>query len=321
LAAALCVLAPTWGAATPTADEVVPAGVLLLRLRTGQESVTQAFDHANKPMRLAAYLLPVDAAAGQITGDVTRTVSSTELQLGFGLTDRWNIALTVPYLEVRQDSTLASASGDSAVQRRVSALQSRESSGVGNLRIVSLHRPVFTDSNGFTWGFGFIVPSGAMTAPYLGPDTLDVRGPNRSGVVLLHYTRYPGARHSRFDLRVEAQAPQAANVNTLDKINANLQIGNSAAVLVGWQQELGPALYGVWSSYRANTPAFLDGINQDDLKKDWRGGVRLGLGNLIALEQGPVALPYQVSLDYEQTLDGANIPQTNRVSLDFHTYF
>ncbi len=60
---------------------------------------------------------------------------------------------------------------------------------------------------------------------------------------------------------------------------------------------------------------------QSDGVQDYSVRLELGFGNLRALEQRPVAFPYQVLLHYEQTFQGFNTPLRREAQLALQTYF
>ncbi len=46
-----------------------------------------------------------------------------------------------------------------------------------------------------------------------------------------------------------------------------------------------------------------------------------GFGNLAALEQGPVAFPYRINVQFETPLRGSNVPEREGFTVYLQTYF
>jgi len=319
LSVGTCLLPP---AARAAEDEVVPGGVWLLRLEAAREHQREALgaDSITHPLRYFVLPRPVQRAA--VTGDIERDVSSAEAQATFGLSDRWNLALAVPYREIRQTSTLATASTDAGLTGRLAGLQSRTVSGLGDVRLTLLHRPLFTDTDAITLGYGVIFPGSDPQSPYIGRSTLETANPYLSFHGIFRYTRYLlSVERARFDLRFHVKVAQDATVRIPDGRKVLLDPPNAAGVALGWEREFETLAYGIFLTHESSTDSQLDNTGQGDISKETRLAAQIAWGNLAGLETGRMTFPFQAGLKADAAVHGAYIPWGTRYSAFFLTYF
>jgi hypothetical protein len=320
LASVLAALPPAVRAAE---DDFVPAGIFRFSAAVSHETQTKAVARDSVNHGLEVYALPNPADARKVTGTLSREINETDLQLQLGLTDRWNVSLAVPYVQAIQHSTLRvnDPAADPALTATVANLNERTVSGMGNFRLTSLHRPIFTDANAVVWGWGFTESPERNTGVYTGTGSLQTRDPYGSLFGLFHFTHYPQQVRGRFDLRAEYILP------LIDKVN--LPTGQRVSILgapgvltsAGWEHEPGAWGYGLRVDQKATLQSRLDGESQEDPVKEWIFHAQLGYGNLIALEAAPIRFPYQVSLTWDATFFAYNAPIRDRWGLLFFTYF
>ncbi|HEX7929080.1 MAG TPA: hypothetical protein VF678_15905, partial [bacterium] len=183
-------------------DEFVPGGTWTVRATVTQEHQDAAIASNQRLRPLADWLMHKPGLSEDLSGDVTRDVTTTETLIGFGISDTWNLNLVLPYKVIRQSSTLGTSSTDPLALEAVDRLKTETVSGLGNVRLLSLHRPAYSDTTSIILGWGFSVPGGPQQNDYVGKTTLDARMPYNTLTGLFHYTGYPqGAAKARFDLR------------------------------------------------------------------------------------------------------------------------
>ena len=320
LLAALVVL-PQAVPAQAFRDEFVPGGHFGLEIARFQQDQDRAFDRTGELRPLRSYLIPNRSAYGQASGPVERKISETDLRLTAGLSDRTNLFLELPYLELEQDSQLRTSSQRADFNREVDSFDSQKLTGQGDLTALLMFRPVFSDRNGFVWGYGITHPLRGRSESDPGLYALALRSPNPKLKTFLHYTRYPRLEHSRFDLRMEVQTGLSGKIDTLDEGSQPYRSGNGVAVETGWYFEAGPVGAGVSLEERYTGQNRVDGVGQEDPRKATLLHWRLGFGNLADLEQGPVTLPYQVRLTLDRSLRGFNVPYEDGVTLSILFFF
>lgn len=318
----IILLAPVARPALGAEDEMVPGGVWHLGVETGLETQRQAIARDGQSRPLVDYLAGQPGLSRRMSGAVTRRVMTAEVQATYGISDFWNLALALPYQRIEQESSLKAGTGDGAAEEAERLLKTRTVSGLGNVRLTSLHRPVFSDSNGLILGWGVAVPGGPQQADYVGHTTLDTRVPYQALTGLLHYTYYPlGVNRARFDLRFALDVGFRTAVRTPMESSATLHPPNTGSARIGWEQEFESMGYGIFLHHQATTQSFLDGTGQNDLTKETRLGGQVTWGNLAGLETGPLAFPYQAGLRLDHLVLGYNAPVTTRLALFFRTYF
>jgi len=304
-------------------DEVVPAGVWLTRASLSVDAQDTAAVRDGGTAPLKEYLLPQRAVRAQVDGSVSRRVTEAALQGTYGITDAWNVSLKVPHVSVRYDASLRYTGDDTATAERVDEM-ARDRAGLGDVRLLSLHRPVFGDRNAFTFGYGLSWPGSEANGPYtgLGGEVVHHYGPALLGV--LHYTRYPALGRSRFDARVEVRDPRATKVEVAGVEGKKPYVGGrETTVTLGWASEVQRFTLAGEGELYVRTPTTVDNALQNDPVYDYTTRLRVGYGNLVELERGRPAFPYRVDLSYERTLGqmSFNTPLHNRVSLSLLTYF
>lgn len=338
LAASLVSSVPMASAAQ---DDLVPSGVFRFDVSATQETQTEAVARDSKIHGLAVYALSglqaVDPSeASHVSGSLSREIDETELRLQLGLTDHWNVSLAVPYVQAIQHSTLrvnptynpaadpycnASRTPRCDLTATVANLNSRTLTGFGNYQLTSLHRPIFTDSNALTWGWGFSASLESNKGVYAGVGSLQTHDPYGSLFSLIHYTHYPDFARSRIDLRTEYLLPLVDKVTLATGQRASILGAPTYLSSVGWEHEPGAWGYGFRLDQKTAQQTRLAGEAQEDPIKEFLFHAQLGYGNLIALEKAPIRFPYQVALTWDITISAFNAPLRDRWGLKFFTYF
>ena len=328
-------------AARGAQDDLVPAGIFRFDVSTTQEMQTSAVARDSHTHGLAVYALsglqavdPSEASA--VSGSLSRVITETDFRLQLGLTDHWNVSLLLPYVQAVQHSTLrvkpaynpaadpycnASSTPPCNLADTVANLNSRTLTGYGNYQLTSLHRPIFTDANALTWGWGFSASLESNRGVYTGVSSLQTRDPYGSLFTLLHYTHYPDLPRSRIDLRAEYVLPLTDKVTLPTGQHVSILGAPTLLSSLGWEQEPGSWGYGFRLDQKTALQTRLAGEAQEDPIKELLFHAQLGYGNLIALEKAPIRLPYQLALTWDTTISAFNAPIRDRWGLMFFTYF
>ncbi len=304
-------------------DDLVPAGIVEVHTTLSHETQTKAIARDAITHGLEVYALPSPNSKDLVSGQLSRDIDEADLLLKVGITDHWNLSLLLPYVRAAQHSNLQSKFPglDPVLDVTVARLQDQTVSGAGNLRLTSLHRPVFSDFHGFVWGYGYQGSLESNTGVYTGIGSLQTRDPYGGVYGFVHYTYYPRLARSRLDLRGEYQYPFADKVNTPRGTQVTVRGGATSLFSLGWEHEPGAWGYGMALQSKTSQPTQLDGDLQEDTVKEYLFHGQLGFGNLIELEQQPIRFPYQALLTYDTTVYGYNTPLRERWSLVFLTYF
>ncbi|MDH5751297.1 MAG: hypothetical protein OEZ59_02620 [Deltaproteobacteria bacterium] len=319
LAALVPGLAP--GLARAQEDEILPGGSWQVTVSQHKDSQQDSWGRNDRHGTLLQYLVPDITVREQLSGKVTREYQRRKLEVGVGLIDTWSLHLSKEQVVIRQDSDIQTAGTDPEVLYALAATASTEVSGSGNLEATLLHRLFYNDYNSVVLGWGGLWPEGRVETPWYGRATLMTAAPARAGHVLLHYTRYPSIRHSRFDLRVFLNYSDSTWVRLPEGEWRKLYIGNRIEGQLGWRQEFGMVSTGFLFQLLRQGNSSLGGILQHDHMEEESLRFELGLGNLVDLEQGPVTLPYRIGLTAERTIRGFNVPVRNALIMDLKIYF
>lgn len=319
--ASALLLAATPARAQVEKDRIVPEDALAVEIATFHEEHTLAFDRTGHLRHLKRYVLPDRTARNETDGTISRTVTDVNLNLTYGISDTWNLFVGLPYRILEQDSSLSTSSDRASTNTQVERLQSQKLSGLGDLRVTSLFRPVFSDRNGFVWGYGFTHPLQDRSESDPGLQALALRSPNPTMNIFWHYTRYPQVERTRIDLRFEYEAGLPGRYEKDDGNMAQFRSGNAVTLELGWYQEIADVAYGVaWEEF-VQAQSRSSGIGNSDPHKESQLHFRLGYGNLTELENGPLTVPYQVMLTVDRSLRGFNVPYSDGYTLSLLFYF
>ena len=303
------------------AEEVVPAGAWFIKLTETRVTEQEAINRLKQEGALKNYVVPSEHQPEATSGEIQRSRSETEARVTYGLGDQWNLAFRVPYRQVEQSSSLANDTTDEAVQARLDTLGSETLTGVGDVRLAVLYRPIFSDRNGLVWAFGMYFPGSSQEVPYLDSSTLAIAEPVKRYLVGLQYTRYPAFPRSRFDLAVEVSNALKGPVELAGGGQGEIYPGSRVVGKLGWLQELGALSYGLESEYKTQGANRMDGNTLGDKTLRWVYRVHLGFGNLAELEAPGGGWPYRVMLGWERIHIGFNTPTDDVISLSLETFF
>lgn len=303
-------------------DEIVPGSVLHTRLSLLLETQDTALDQSGTHGPLKNFLVRDTALRDEIEGSITRNVTRYDLRTTYGISDSWNLSLNIPFVEVEQVSTLGGTPGASVEALELAdLLQSQTISGIGDVELTSLHRPVFSDWNAFTWGFGLLFPGSGRESPYVGATSLQLGEPTVQLHGFVHYTRFPALPRSRVDFRVAMRHQLNEQITVANGETRRLEPVNSLSFKLGWSQELGNFLYGLGAEFIGQGEHTVNGERLVDQVRAQIIRTRIGYGNLSGLEQGPLSFPYQLRLEHRNVLRGADIPDGDHFTLSFLAYF
>lgn len=316
-----CLLCWDSGAALASQDDIVPEGAWKYEAAVFVEAQQSAYNRFGKLRSLKRLLIPKRADAKQTSGSIIRKVNRADFRFTYGVSDTWNLFLEVPYLQLEQDSSLKTSSTDPLIQAQVATLRSQSLTGLGDFRMFSMHRTVFSDRNGFVVGYGLIHPIRDRDDSRPGALALALRSPHPSLSSFIHYTRYPALRRSRFDIRLQFDFGLDGHIKALDGKKRKFEGGNDLDIQLGWHKEFGAFGTGFNLNHRRKTLNRLGGGSLGDPEEETLFRLRAGYGNLVRLEQGALNFPYQLILEFDRSLDGFNVPYSDGITLSLQTYF
>jgi hypothetical protein len=332
LAFAMCAIAGLpalpWGLARGTVaraaeDDVVPEGIFRFNTTVMVETESRAFARDSVEHDLSVYALPDPMDRANVSGSLSREFVTTNLKLQYGLGDHWNLVIDLPYVVATQRSTLRvlDTSADPVLNATVAQLQSRTIEGMGNYRVTSLHRPLFTESNQLLWGVYFSGSTERNSLVYTGTGTFQTHDPYGSVGGFGHWGKYFPLFRGHLDLRTEYNLPLVDKVDTPTVGRVSLLGAPNVTTSLTWEHEPGAWHYGFGIIQHTAQQSRLAGEAQDDGVKEWYGHAELGYGNLDRLEHGPISFPTHVTLSWDETFFAFNAPVRDRLALNWLVYF
>jgi len=315
------VMTADWEAQAAPEEEIVPSGVFRVLVSESSTTQTEAIDRRKTRGPLKNYLLPDNDLRDATTGAIQRTRSETELRLTFGLSNAWNISLRLPYLQLEQNSTLQNETTNPEEKAHLATLENASISGLGDLRLSLLYRPVYNDRNGLIWSFGWEKPSAGGDIPFSDSTSLTTTNHVHRYLVLMQYTRYTAVIRGRYDLSFRWSEGLPATVETTAGNQQKLKPGADIKARMGWVQEFHDFSFGVESDYGVVGQNSLGGELLRDNSYRWNYRLQVGYGNLSGLEKGPVAFPYRLLISKEGLVRGFNTVADDITILSLETFF
>ena len=299
--------------------DLVPDGAMQTWVAMEQDGYDSAIARWNAFAPLKALLIPEKVILQHVRGDIRRETRTSMLGFQYGLSDTWNLRLELPQVSLIQRSTLTSV--DVSADAAVAALQSLEESGAGDPRLLSLHRPVFSDRNALVLGWGLQTPGASQQTPFVGHQTFSTGLPFPRLHLMLQYSHFPNLGHARFDLNIRGMAAQSTEVEVEGGVKKTAVSGNRMEFSLHWWQEIGPVGLGIALAQQlsGNSAIGKDRIADGEEVQNLR--LEMGLGSMTALETDSSTFPYQGLFWYEKTLEGVNTPLHARVGVLLSVYF
>ena len=302
-------------------EELVPGGAWFLKMTETRTTETKAIDRQGKKNALKSYVIPDPDQSEATSGSIQRERAETEARINYGLGEQWNLALRLPMRSASQQSTLANGTADETAQIRLDTLGNKEISGLGDVRLSLLFRPLYTDRNAVLWGFGLTMPGSNQHIPFVDASTLEITELVNRYSIMMQYTRFPMIARSRFDLVVIGFSGSDAKVEKAGGGQGTLEPGTEISAKMGWLQEVGAISLGLESDYRLNGANRIDGQGLYDNSLRWVYRLHMGFGNLAVLEGSGEVWPYRIMLGWEQVLRGFNTPTDAVMTLSLETFF
>lgn len=308
-------------AAWASVDLMVPEGVVMLHAELSAQQQDQGISTHNTVGGLREWALRSERERSQVTGDLTRRVTWLTVAAQYGMSDTWNLRLEVPYGQVSQTADLTVDTTDTELAARVKTLETETLSGLGDIRLSSLLRPLYTDANSLVLGLHVSVPGSGQDNRYIGRPTLTLAQPLPALGASLHYTHFPEVSRSRWDLVGSWKRYSRGTVDTHLADNRSLVLPDESTVSLHWAKELQSVNFGFGLRHELSINTVLDGENLNDDALAWIIQGEIGGGNLAELEQGPVDLPQAWRIAIEHTVAGFNVPLGTVYALRYRLYF
>lgn len=300
-------------------NEIVPKGVTMLWFSQSTSAASGGFSTSAEKVPLGVLFLGDDETLQtEYTGEADRKIKKNELLVNYGLSNTWTLSVQIPQVSVTQNSNLTGTTP--AATEALAPFGASSRSGLGTLRIASLHRPVFSDQNGFVWGYGVNYPLSKPESPYAGNLTLDIARPTGSGFLFLQYTSYEFRYRGRYDLVVSGEMSRPGMVPLANGEQGRVEPGNRTFLSMRWGQEFGIIGYGLVGEILDVRPSTIDRIDLEDPAQAMNVRLQLALSNLTSLEKGPI-LPYLGRVEYFKTYRGRNVDQASGLSISLMTFF
>jgi hypothetical protein len=314
-------LLPGARVASASVDLMVPAGVVMLDAELSVQQQDQGISTHGTAGGLREWALRSERERREVSGDLTRSVTWLTMAARYGLSDTWNLRLELPYGQLSQTADLTVNTADAELAARAATLETETLSGLGDILISSLHRPLYSDWNSLVVGLHLSLPGSGQDNPYIGRATLALAQPLPALAASLHYTHFPEASRSRWDLVGAWKRYGRGTVDTPLVDDRSLTLPDESAFSLHWAQELRTVTFGFGVRHELSINTVLDGENLNDDALAWIVQAEIGGGNLAALEEHPLALPQAWRVAIEQTVAGFNVPLGTVYALRYRLYF
>ena len=255
-----------------------------------------------------------------LSGSVSRTRTKQVTALTYGLDRDYNLGLKVAQVTEERTSSLSNPNpGQAEVDAFVRSQQSSARSGLGDLELSATKLHFYSDNNLVTTEFYYQQPG--ETVIYDQPGKLQTSlGVKRLGLRLSWDIYFSG---SRLALRNQAEGNVAFKGQTTDAQGqrVDLYAAGNRFLQTGFEHQLGWFHWGLFAGMDEVGKSYVNRVDQRDASLSANYWAVLGLGNLRALEEGPVLLPWVMELRSKRTYWGNNAPDATITELRFNLYF
>lgn len=317
----LLVLFAGEGTVRASVDLMVPEGVIMLDAALAVQQQDRGISTHGTVGGLREWAFRSERERREVTGDLTRGVTWLTVAAQYGMSDTWNLRLEVPYGQLSQTADLSVDTTSPELAARAATLETETLSGLGDVRLSSLLRPLYTDASSLVVGLHVTVPGSAQDNPYIGRPTLMLAQPLPALRASVHYTYFPEAARSRWDVVGSWKRYGRGTVDTPLADNRSLVLPDESTFSLHWAQDLRSMNFGIGVRHELSINTVLDGKNLADDALAWIVQAEIGGGNLAVLEEQPVALPQAWRIAIDHTAAGFNVPLGTQVALRYQLYF
>lgn len=298
--------------------EFVPPGVSLATLKTIRSSYNSFFSSGNDTSSALDVMkdrnhIPDDDLYGSITDETT----TVQLSYQYGLFNAINVGLLVPLIHSNRSSSVTLV--DPSQFDFAESAGSAEASGIGDIEIITLWRPVYTDVLDFQLGLALNGDNGSHNSDDY--KKMPLGSGSKELSILLKLYLYSIDSKLRLSLDMEYELTADATVKTNDGRSVTKSQENYLSAILDVGTETGSIGYGGGTQIQSSGITKLDG---ESLKNGYLGySIRafFSIGNLNLLENKVVNHPWEIRILAEKRLAGANATDLQELSIQLSTYF
>jgi len=319
---AVSLIASIWAAAANAQElSFVPEGVFSVSMSQDSLSWDQTHNKqkdtvSNVQQELTALGIQHSAVQGALSYSKSQQTSG----FAYGLSSYFNLGMSVRNISFERASTLESLdSSNLEATSYVEASKSRKVSGAGDTELFVNMRHFHTDYGILISGIYIMEPTGKVEYDQQSPLHLGT-GLRRFGYQLTWDGFVSGGYwylHSLAQIAFDMKG-KAKDSNGVEQI---LKGGSANRMSTEILHQYGWLHYGTGFNFFVEPGHKLGDQKISDGQLGSRYWVTLGLGNLSRLEKGPVALPWNFSVQVSNSYSGTNMPMAPGLLAKLTAYF
>ncbi|OGH00339.1 MAG: hypothetical protein A2600_13880 [Candidatus Lambdaproteobacteria bacterium RIFOXYD1_FULL_56_27] len=255
-----------------------------------------------------------------LQGSLSRTETKQVTALTYGLSRDYNLGLKVAQVTEQRTSSLSNPNpGNADVDNFVRSQESATRSGLGDIELVGSKLNHYSDNHWVMTEFFYQQPG--ETVSYDQPGKLQTSTGVRKAGMRLYWDIYLSGTRVAFRNRAEGSIAFKGKTTDAQGRSVDLYGNGDRYFQSGFEHQLGWFHWGLYAGVLEAGKTYVDKLDQKDASLSTRYWAVLGLGNLKALEEGPILLPWVLELRTKGTYWGNNAPDAIGTDLRLNFYF
>lgn len=255
--------------------------------------------------------------AGDVLGVIKYSKNVHRIDVQYGLLDTLNVVLSLPYIQRKRTSQLSDS--DASHTTFIENHASVDTSGMGDISLGVIWRTVYTDVHNFQIGFEYTGDNGVYQ--YGESDKLSLGSGTKDLTGKLKWYLYPLGTSLRVNLEMASTYSLKGKVKDSNGDEFDIERDASQTAQLGVFGSLSPFHYVASVNYISRSASVINEESQGDGVKGVYVNAAVGITNLSQLEQGPVALPWEIELGVRYNYSGNDLPVGYALALNGRIYF
>ncbi|MBU3916099.1 hypothetical protein KKA14_11240, partial [bacterium] len=255
--------------------------------------------------------------SSEVSGSIDYTDIIQLVTFQYGLFENINLGITIPSVIRKRNSSLSSSTVEGI--NFSGKYQSAETNGIGDIEIWGNWRLVYSDSVDFRMGVSII----AGNAPYnYDSSTKMPLGDGAPGMgFFIRCIIYSQIDEYITDIRFKVTSPMDSTVTDSSGESLEMRRGNSLEGYIMLSKNIEAWNFGGGLNGITKSQAMIGDEGQSDGYVNYSLTLFAGYGNLNQLEQGPIAIPWNIKLSLNSVFAGNNTLQKRAIGLTGYLYF
>lgn len=299
--------------------DYLPKGGLSIKYDFRTTTIDSIYSGTDQRSMLESELKEQSLKNDEVNGSLYYQTYTQLFKLQYGLSETLNLSLEIPYINRERHSDLkVSNSSDTDQSSFAENYDSTKTDGFGDLTLGLIWRPVYNDTVDFRISGALNGDNGATH--YTNPDKLSLGNGAYDVGLTMRILIYSLESRMMTDIELNSTSTLDTTVEE-DSDSFQYSKASDAFLKIDLSNNTARWHYGLGLKAVVGGESIIDGTQQEDSYIAYLYRVFLNTGNLDALEESTLALPWMAGVLIENTFFGANAPGANTIGLKAVLYF